>query len=294
MRPALRPIVTLAPLAIVLLGLFGGGLLLGLLQSVGLFALTGSDAFTLSHYRALLNDREFLVSLALSVWVASLATAVSLLLGVTMATALHYGSFVGASRTRWQRTLLQVPLAMPHLSLALVVLHLLSPSGMLSRVAYALGLAPEPSAFPVLVQDAASVGILLAYVWKEAPFLAVVALTMLTRVSRDFDDAARTLGATRWQMWRRVHLPLVAPGLVSASLAVFAYVFGAYEVPLLLGRTYPAMLGVLAERRFSSVDLIDRPAALALALAMSLIAAMLVWVYLRLARQLVGERPVLF
>jgi putative spermidine/putrescine transport system permease protein len=134
----------------------------------------------------------------------------------------------------------------------------------------------------------------IAYVWKEAPFLAVVALTMLARTSRDYEDVARSLGAGWWRRWTRIQLPLIAPGLISASLAVFAYVFGAYEVPLLLGRTYPAMLGVLAERRFSSVDLMDRPGALAVALAISVAAALLVWIYLRLARRLVGERPVLF
>ncbi len=278
-------------MAVVLVGLFGGGLTLALLQSVGLFAVVGPDSFTLSHYQALLHDQEFLASLALSVWIASLSTMLSLVLGLLLAAAIHR---IGSRETRWQRILLQFPLAMPHLSLALVALHLLSPSGVISRAAHAMGLAPEPAAFPVLVQDSAGLGILLTYVWKEAPFLAVVALTMLARVGGDFEAAARTLGANSFQIWRRVYLPLIAPGLVSASLAVFAYVFGAYEVPLLLGRTYPAMLGVLAERRFSSVDLLDRPAALAVALTMSVVAGLLVWTYLRLARQLVGERPVLF
>ncbi len=291
MRSACRPLLNLAPLAIVLLGLFGVGLLMAVLESVGLSGVAGTGKFTLGHYTRLSIDQEFLGALVLSVWIASASTVLSLCLGLALAAALHHA---GAKATGWQRTLLQFPLAMPHLSLALVVLHLVSPSGMFSRIAHALGLVAEPAAFPVLVQDAAGVGMVLAYVWKEAPFLAVVALAMLARTGRDYEEVARSLGAGWWQRWSRVHLPLIAPGLTSAALAVFAYVFGAYEVPLLLGRTYPAMLGVLAERRFSSADLLDRPAAMAVAITMSVVAGILVWAYLRLARRLVGERPVLF
>lgn len=285
-------LLPLTPLLAVLLLLFGGGIALAIAQSLGMLSVAGDDGFTLAHYAALLDDREFHASLALSVWIASISTAISVALGLALAWALHHQAT--RSSSTWVRTLLQFPLAVPHLSLALVVLHLASPSGLVSRVGHSVGLVSEPADFPLLIQDGAGVGIVLAYVWKEAPFLAVVALTMLARVGREYEDAARTLGANSWLVWKRIHLPLIAPALVSASLAVFAYVFGAFEVPLLLGRTYPAMLGVLAERRFSSIDLLDRPAALAVALTMSMVAALLVWIYLRLARNLAGERPVLF
>lgn len=291
-------------MVVVLAGLFGGGMALALLQSVGLLVLAGPGTFTLQHYVALGGDREFHAAVGLSMWVAGAATVISLALGLLLAAALHYARMQHASKhlgskrqTRaggWVWVLLQFPLAMPHLSLALVVLHLASPSGLVSRFAYHAGLTGEPADFPLLVQDGYGIGMIAAYVWKEAPFLAVVALTMLARVDREFADTARSLGASPWQVWRHVYAPLIAPGVVSASLAVFAYVFGAYEVPLLLGRTYPAMLGVLAEQRFSSIDLMDRPAALAVALAMSAIAGLLVWASLRLSRQILGERPVLF
>jgi len=66
--------------------------------------------------------------------------------------------------------------------------------------------------------------------------------------------AAATLGASAWQRFRYVTLPArVAPSVVSAALLVFAFIFGAFEVPYILGRPYPAMLGVVAQRRFLSV-----------------------------------------
>lgn len=288
-RPTL---LALAPLVLLLGGLFGGGLLLALLESVDAGTPYDFSQLSLRHYLALGRNREFLASLGFSMWVASVATFLSLGLGLVIAAAFHRIAL--HSQPGWRQTLLQFPLAVPHLSLAVVVLHLMAPSGMLSRLAYGAGFLAEPGGFPSLVQDRFGAGIILAYVWKETPFLAVVALAMLTRVGRELGDVARTLGASPWVVWRRVELPLIAPGVVAAALAVFAFVFGAYEVPLLLGRTYPAMLGVVAERRFRSVDLLDQPGAIAIALTISAVAALLVWGYLRLARYIVGERPVLF
>jgi putative spermidine/putrescine transport system permease protein len=296
-RFASSGLLALLPFLLVLGGLFGGGMLLALLASLGTGGGGELEGLSPRHYIALAGDREFLAALGFSVWVASAATALSLLLGISVAAVYHQkakrptGNHVGNG---WQYTLLQFPLAVPHLSFALVVLHLLSPSGIASRWTHAAGLIAEPAEFPVMVQDGLGIGIIVAYVWKEAPFVAVVALAMLARVPHELGEAAQTLGASPLTVWRRVYLPLISPAVIAAALAAFAYVFGAYETPLLLGRTYPAMLGVLAERRFRSVDLLDQPGAIAIALTISAVAGLLVWLYLRLARHALGERPVLF
>jgi len=57
---------------------------------------------------------------------------------------------------------------------------------------------------------------------------------------------------------------MLAPAAISASLIVFAFTFGAFDVPFILGRQYPAMLGVVAQRRYMSMDLADRPEAIAI------------------------------
>ena len=80
-------------------------------------------------------------------------------------------------------------------------------------------------------------------------------LSVLLRVERDYDDVAKTLGASRWQRLRWVTLPLVAPALLSSSVIVLAFIFNAFEIPFLLGRPYPAMLSVVAQRRFLDIDL---------------------------------------
>ncbi|MCW5970716.1 MAG: sugar ABC transporter permease [Blastocatellales bacterium] len=291
MHPRLRLTLMLAPAAAVIGGLFAGGLGLALVQSLGYFPPTGERSFTPAHYARLLSDGEFAASLALTFALASVATLISASAGLLTALALREL----ARRRPVFHTLLQMPLALPHLAMAVAVINVIAPSGLIARLAFAAGLIGEPADFPALVSDRYGIGILVAYVLKETPFIAVMTLAVLLRIGDEYEQCARTLGASAWQRLRYVTLPLVAPATVSAALVVFAFIFGAFEVPYLLGRPYPAMLSVIAQRRYMSTDLAERPEAVALAVVIAAVTGVLVWAYARLARAFAGgERPVLF
>jgi putative spermidine/putrescine transport system permease protein len=277
-----KAIAMLAPAALVMALLFGVGLASAFVES-----LSGGDG---QHYRQLLADGEFLVSLRLTLFVSVTATALSAVAGFLLAVALR----PVVMRRPHVMALLQAPVALPHLAMALVVINVASPSGLLARIAYALGWIEMPDQFPALLHDAYGFGIIATYVLKEAPFLALIVLAVLLRTSPEYEALARTLGASRWQRLRYVTLPLAAPALVSSSLVVLAFLFNAFEVPYLLGRPYPAMLSILAQRRFVAVDLAERPAAMAIALVMFVFTIGLCGMYLRVARSLAGEeRPTL-
>ncbi len=280
----------LAPASLVLLGLFAGGVFLAVVQSTGFFAPIGEHAFTLTHYSAMLLNREFQLSLFLTITVAAISTVLSAATGVGL--ALSVRRLTG----RWPllNALVQVPIAVPHIVMAVLLLNVISQSGLVARIAYAAGLLATPNEFPVLVNDRYSIGIVAAYVLKESPFIAVVALAMLARIGGEYEALAATLGASRWQRFRYVTFPMLAPAVVSSSVIVFAFIFGAFEVPFLLGRPYPSMLGVVAQRRFTSIDLTERPDAIALSVLMAIITAASVWAYLKFTRVQIGERPTLF
>ena len=280
----------LAPASLVLLGLFAGGVFLAVVQSTGFFAPIGEHAFTLTHYSAMLLNREFQLSLFLTITVAAISTVLSAAAGVGL--ALSVRRLAG----RWPllNALVQVPIAVPHIVMAVLLLNVISQSGLVARIAYAAGLLATPNEFPVLVNDRYSIGIVAAYVLKESPFIAVVALAMLARIGGEYEALAATLGASRWQRFRHVTFPMLAPAVVSSSVIVFAFIFGAFEVPFLLGRPYPSMLGVVAQRRFTSIDLTERPDAIALSVLMAIITAASVWAYLKFTRVQIGERPTLF
>lgn len=284
-------LLMLGPTLAVMGGLFLGGLLFAGAESFGWGATLGEESWTLNHYRRLLSDREVHRSLGLTLGVAMLATLVSAGVGVAVALALREV----ACRSRVLNTLVQIPLAMPHLTMAIVLLWIVAPSGLLARVAFQVGWIASPADFPALVQDPYGIGIFLAYSLKEIPFVTLMVLTLLLRLGDEYEELAQTLGASRGQRWRYVTMPLIAPAALSASLMIFAYLLGAFEIPSLLGRSYPAMLSVVAQRRYQSVDLTDRPGGIALAMMLSLGTALLLLAWVRLTRRWMGTaRPVFF
>lgn len=288
MKLAAHRWLLLSPVLAVIGVLFVGGLALATAQSLGYFAVTGENAFTLRHYAELSRDREAYASLWLTLKLATVAT----MLSAVLALALALGLREFARRSRVVNLLLQLPLAVPHLAMAGALITVIAPSGLLARAVYAVGLIHEPADFPAFINDRYGVGIVLAYVLKEVPFIALMTLALLARLGDEYEQAARVLGASAWQRFRYVTLPLVAPAVVSSSLIVFAFIFGAFEVPFLLGRPYPALLSVVAQQRYMDVNLLARPGAIALAVISTLLTAALAWAYLRLTRALIGlERP---
>lgn len=120
------------------------------------------------------------------------------------------------------------------------------------------------------------------------PFITLILLATLQSIGPDHEATARSLGASRWQAFAHVLLPMLLPGLIAASALVFAFAFGAYEVPLLLGAHAPKALPVLAWQSYTDVDLALRPQALAMAVVIALVGGAMLAVYVTLTRALAG------
>ncbi|MFW5728028.1 MAG: ABC transporter permease [bacterium] len=280
------PFLLLLPAVVVLAALFLGGLVLGIMQSLGHLPSAGLDDLSLEAYRSLFESKGFLRSLIFTLSVSLLTTAASVIIAVATALVLR-------RRFSGRRTVLfiyQLPLTVPYLVAAVGVMTLVSQSGLLARLAYHTGLIAEPAQFPALLHDTFGIGIILVYLWKQIPFIGLVALAVLQSVGEDYEEQARTLGATGFQAVRHVLVPLIIPGIVPASVIIFAFTFGAFEVPLLLGRRFPSMLSVLAYRLYVDVDVAARPQAMATAVFIALFVLVLVVAYRRRAERLLqGE-----
>jgi putative spermidine/putrescine transport system permease protein len=152
-----------------------------------------------------------------------------------------------------------------------------------------MGLIETSSDFPLLVNDRFGLGIILAYVWKEIPFITLMIFSVLRNAGgMELLDVGKTLNATRWQRFRYILWPMIFPSLTAASLIVFAYTFGAFEVPFLLGQTYPMTLPVLAYKHYADVDLMARPEGIATGIIIACIVALSIvisQVSVRLAKQ---------
>jgi putative spermidine/putrescine transport system permease protein len=258
---------SLLPALAVVVVLFGGGLLLGLLQGLGYFPGSGEQSFTVKHFTHVLGDPGFLKSLGLTLYIAATSTMIALTISIVIAMVL----LTLAERMQWIHFIFQIPLVIPHLVVAITVIFLLSPTGMLSRVAQALRLIRSSSNFPLLINDRFGIGIIVTYVWKEIPFITLMILSVLRNAGLELLDVGRTLHANYWKRFRFIILPMIAPSLAASGLIVFAYTFGAFEVPFLLGQTYPMLLPVWAYKHYADVDLMARPEGIAIGLMIACI-----------------------
>jgi putative spermidine/putrescine transport system permease protein len=274
-----RLLLLLLPALAILGGLFLAALGLTLLRSFRYMPALGLTDPDLAAYTAILTSPGFLKSLALSLWIATASTLISALLALLSALLLRQ-AFPGRGAIRF---LFQLNLTVPHVVGALGILYLFSQSGSFARLAFAAGLIAEPGQFPALTQDPYAIGIILQYVWKEVPFIGLILLANLQAIGPDPEATARSLGASRWQAFRHVLLPLLTPGLAAASALVFAFAFGAYEIPLILGAHAPEALPVLAWRSFTDTDLTTRPQAYAMAVIVAVIGIAMLAFYARLA-----------
>ncbi|MGL5008363.1 MAG: ABC transporter permease, partial [Paracoccaceae bacterium] len=272
-----RLALMLGPALVVIGVLFGGGLLIALMRSFNYMPVIGLTEPNLDAYRAVLGDADFLQSFLLTFHIAFTATLLSAIIAVGAALLLR-GAFAGRGVMRF---LFQLNLTVPHIVGAVGILYLFSQSGTFARLGHAAGMIGRPADFPALIYDPYAIGIILHYVWKEVPFIGLIVLAQMQALGTDHEAVARSLGASRGQAFRHVLLPLIAPGVISASVIAFAFAFGASEIPALLGASHPQALPVLAYHSFTDVDLAARPEAMAMAVVIAVMSGAMIWVYLR-------------
>jgi putative spermidine/putrescine transport system permease protein len=263
---------------VVIVVLFMGGLVMGLLQSFGYMPWIGKTTFTLEAYVNIFSDKGFLRSLTLTCWIGFASTILAMVFALISALALRQ-EFPGKRSVMF---VFQLNVPIPHIVGAIGILFLFSQSGLIARIAHLGGLISTSSEFPAMVYDKYAIGIILEYLWKAVPFTGVILLAVLQSVGEDYEDVACALGANRWQRLWYVIIPLVMPGLLRASILVFAFTFGAFEIPFLLGQRYPSALPVLAYRSYHDVDLNARSEAMAMSMIIAALIMVLILAYMKL------------
>jgi len=281
--------IMLAPTLAVIVFLFIGGLGYGLLVSLGWQPRIGQTQLSLEAYRSILFSEQhgptFWSGLWVTLWVSIASTFLAASLAIASALLLRQ-TFIGKRAATF---LFQLNLPVPHIVAAIGMLFLFSQSGLLSRIGAQMGLFSSPGDFPILVKDKFGMGMIFSFVWKEVPFIGVIVLAILQSLGADYEDLARSLGANAWQRFRHVIIPLVLPGVLSASILVFAFTFGSFEVPAILGVRFPRTLPVTAVRFFRDPDLNARAEGMAISIVISGIVFVLVVFYMWFSRRTIRQ-----
>jgi len=245
-----------APAVLTTVVLFGGALAGAIRSSVEPNP-SGAPGASLDAWRAVFGDPSFLDAAVFTAQTSVLATLLAAVVALLAARALR-------DRGIALRGLFSLPVPVPHLIVAVLALLWLAPGGLADRL-----LGPLPVE---LTGDGAGIGIVLVYVYKEAPFLTLLLLVAWGPRVRGREEAAAVLGATAWQRWRWVVWPALRPPLAVGSLIVAAFVVGSFEVPLTVGPTYPPTLSVSALEATRSADLSGQAQASATLLVAAVVA----------------------
>ncbi|MDQ6752596.1 MAG: ABC transporter permease subunit [Actinomycetota bacterium] len=249
-----------------------GGMITAPAQSLGLFPLVGRPSLTVAAYGAHADELPLGIGLLLAV--AASSTLVACVIGFTAALIIVQGRWCG----KLVAALSTLTVPVPHIVGAASVSLLLADSGLLPRLFNTGG------GWPALVGGPWWTAVIAEYGWKESAFVALVVTGVLATRAVNYDETAALLGAGRVRRLRHVLIPLGLPALIVSATIVFVYSLGSYEVPWLLGRTYPEPLPVMALRLFNSVTLTSRPEAAAVAIvtaALSFGAVAAAFAYLR-------------
>lgn len=253
-----------------------------LLQSFGIIPAFGLTEWTPEYYAGVFRNPRFLSAVAVSLKIALRSAIISTVLGVVISIAIIKRN----KQNSGYLYALRVPILVPHAVTALFMIQVFSQTGILSRLCYHLGILSDHTAFPQLLYTPGYSGAILAYIWKEAPFIAYFVLAFMSSISQTLGEAAENLGASPVRSFFEITLSLSLPVIAKAFLIIFIFAFGGYELPFLLGSTVPKALSVEAYLAYTLPDLLDRPIAMAMNGVILLLSVLMTTVYSILVHRL--------
>jgi len=197
---------------------------------LAVFSFNSGDAsfplagFTLDWYRRFLANPKILTSLERSAIVAAISSVIAVGLGVAASFALLRRRFAGKSAVS---ALLFSPLVVPYLvfGISLLVIFTAFDKILTSTTGTYIGLGLH--------------AVVIGHVVVSLPYAVLTIMPLLERLSVGLEEAAKDLGASPWQSFRRVTLPLLMPALVSAFMISFTLSFDEYAIASFLAGESP-------------------------------------------------------
>ena len=244
-------------------------------QSLGYIPAFGLTKLTLRYYLEVFGNPDFVGAVWVSLKIAFWSAVFACMLGVALSMALI------KTRQAKGATLyaIRLPILVPHAVVALFVVQICGQTGLIARLMFALGLLEDYAQFPQLLYTPSYFGTILAYLWKEIPFVAYFVLAFMSSISETLGEAAENLGASPVRSFFEVTLPLSLRVIAKAFLIIYIFAFGGYELPLLLGTTLPKALSVQTYLSYMNPDLLQRPLAMAMNGTMLLLSATISLLY---------------
>lgn len=206
-------------------------------------------------------------ALRLSLETTLITTAVCLLVGVPMSWCLARVDFPGR---RVVRALVALPLVLPPVVGGVALLLAFGRNGVFGRAL--------DSAFGITLPFTTA-GVVVAQTFVALPFLVIGVEGAFRSSDSRYDDAAASLGATRWYMFRRVTVPLALPGIVSGAVLCWARALGEFGATITFAGNFPGTTQTMPIEIYNEFQT-DPDSAIALSLVL-IVVSVLILVLLR-------------
>ena len=284
-------LVLLIPLFLFVLGFT----LIPVIQNIGLSFqqhYEGGNFPTLDSYFVLFERYRFTEAFFNTIAIAFISVSLEMLLGLGVALILSQ-QFRGRG---FFRAIMLLPMAIPTIVAATNMRYIFATSGYLNEVLYdissffnQLGVIDEPvQRLNFLQEPLALFSVAISDMWKVTPLVMLILLAGLESIPRDLYEAAEVDGASTWQRFHRITLPLLLPAITSAVIIRGIDAFRIFVHPLALGVSGQVpVLASFAYNEYKNVHLTTSAAASTILLIMILITVL---VYLRLVGAREGLR----
>lgn len=277
MKRTVKNILMLSPVLLPFLFIFTAGIALTALQSFGFMVFSYSYEDHLFAYREIFTKEWFLHSFLLTLFTALTSASVSVILGVFISWKLW---LLPAGRNRIAGVT-KIPLILPHIAVGFIVIIFFSRSGVFSSILASAGIISGMEEFPGILYSSYGFDVILAYIYKETPFVIVMVYAVLLRTDRRMIDAASMLGAGTTRIFFTVILPLLTPVINTVFIIIFVYNFGSFEIPYILGSSRPGLLSIRVYDYFFQKDLSLRPVAMAVLMIIIVFSMSSIYIYSR-------------
>jgi multiple sugar transport system permease protein len=273
-RGALTPYVLIAPATVFLCVLF----IAPLAQTVAL-AFRDGGSFSFGNFVRMAGDIDFNDAVIDTIEVIVLSVPLQLALALGMAMMLRHLRR-GRDIVMW---VWSIPLGISDLAAGLVWLAIVTDRGYLNTVLFHLGIIDGPQSWLTYETPATLlVAIVAEEVWRATAIVLVILAAGLQLVPKEYAEAAEVFGATPWQRFTRVTLPLLRPSIQTALILRTVLAFEMFATVLALGgRNFPVLMSQTFNAQYFQQDYGVAAAYAVLVMAASLGATL---VYLRLLR----------
>jgi putative spermidine/putrescine transport system permease protein len=234
-----------------------------------------AKAWTLANYTSLVTDEYYREIIARTLVLGFGVTAICLLLGYPLA---YYIAHAGP-RMRLTLTMLVIfPMLLNLVVRSFGWIALLANRGLVNNLLVDMGLIERPIRMMFNL-----FGLLVGMSHIFLPFMVLMLVPAIQAVSKDVEDAAYTLAASRARVFWSVTLPMTAPGILAGSILVFVLSISALVTPRMLGGpTYKVMATLIYD---DFLQTLDWPSGAAMSFALTALTLAVIGVSSRLLKR---------